>query len=415
MKLKYTKQKHYLLIAAEGRLDASWAEYFKDELLQQIRQGEHHFIVDADQLLFLSSAGIRSLLQVYKELKGVSGSWQIVRPTAFVRQTLETSGFKEWLADDYPLELQHYFASAKTGDASLAAPPAKEEFEFFNLSPEATLQFSVAAGWRPWNTVALDEVVSLPLTSDIFALGIGSSAATPEEAKELFGEFVAVAGNVAYQSAEEQNLPDYLVSEGSFVPSLQALQALVMKGKMGELMRFAPEEERTSFALSELLGQVLKQSNGRPTGWVMVAEIEGVTGSCLIRSPALRHSDQPMEFPEVRDWVSFCGERLYLGQQAVVVGIVTGEDPSGLAEWVTPLPSVPGLSVHAHAVVFPFQPLQSGVIDLGESVSKYFNAAPPLAVMHLLDDQRPGIGLGESRLVRGACWFSPLKISGETQ
>ena len=36
------------------------------------------------------------------------------------------------------------------------------------------------------------------------------------------------------------------------------------------------------------------------------------------------------------------------------------------------------------------------------------NGPPPRAVMHLLEDTRPGAGLGESALLRGACWFAPL-------
>jgi anti-anti-sigma factor len=68
MQLTQEKTGKYLLIKAQGRLDASWAEYFLEEVRTAVRNGEHHMIIDATELVFLSSAGIRSLLILHKEL-----------------------------------------------------------------------------------------------------------------------------------------------------------------------------------------------------------------------------------------------------------------------------------------------------------------------------------------------------------
>jgi hypothetical protein len=73
-----------------------------------------------------------------------------------------------------------------------------------------------------------------------------------------------------------------------------------------------------------------------------------------------------------------------------------------------PLPSSPGVAAHIHAAVFPHQPLPNGKIELEPSVRKFFNGPPPQAVMHLAEDIRPVVGLGESALIRGACWFGPV-------
>ncbi len=73
------------------------------------------------------------------------------------------------------------------------------------------------------------------------------------------------------------------------------------------------------------------------------------------------------------------------------------------------MPSAPDLAAHIHAAVFPYQPLQNGKIELESAIGKFFNGPPPLSVMHLADDDRPVVGLGESALIRGACWFSPLQ------
>lgn len=68
MELHSEKIGKYLVVKASGRLDATWAEYFTDTFLNYVRNGEHEMVIEAAGLDFLSSAGIRSLVRVYKEL-----------------------------------------------------------------------------------------------------------------------------------------------------------------------------------------------------------------------------------------------------------------------------------------------------------------------------------------------------------
>lgn len=59
MKLQHERRGRYLLVRAEGKLDASWADFFTEALLGHIRNGCHQMVVDASGMTFLSSAGIR--------------------------------------------------------------------------------------------------------------------------------------------------------------------------------------------------------------------------------------------------------------------------------------------------------------------------------------------------------------------
>jgi hypothetical protein len=63
---------------------------------------------------------------------------------------------------------------------------------------------------------------------------------------------------------------------------------------------------------------------------------------------------------------------------------------------------------HFHAAVFPFEPFKKRKIDLNESVGSLFSSGQLQAVMHLLNDDRPLSGAGDSEFVRGACWIGPL-------
>ncbi len=403
MNLRHEMRGKYLLIHVEGKLDASWSEDVTETLLGHIRNGDHHMVVDASELVFLSSAGIRALLQVYKALNTVHGSFRIVHPTPFVEQILSTSGFRVLLADGPPEDMPES-----------ETPGLKEEsgdggIERFTLKEDACLTMIHAAGWHPWQLVepGMGSVLSFP--TDVYALGIGSSAEDFESARDQFGEFLAVAGNVVVQLPDEQGHPDYLIAERQYVPKMYCIQSLCFSGEMAYLIRFAPSDTTPFHSISALMDHILAQTGGHAAGFVMLGEIEGLVGAALIRSPGLLQEEREIPFPEIRDWLTFCGERSYARRQALLTGVVSKGDEFHDQALLRPVPSRPGTAAHVHAAVFPYQPLQNGPVGVDSAVQKFFNGPPPLAVMHLVDDVRPAVGLGQSSLIRGACWFGPIQ------
>ena len=130
-----------------------------------------------------------------------------------------------------------------------------------------------------------------------------------------------------------------------------------------------------------------------------------MVGTVLIRSPGRISEDREIDFPEIREWLTFCGERSFSHQQALLVGVVSVKG----GPLIPSTPSAPGKAAHIHVAVFPYQPLPNGKIELAEATGRFFNGPSPLAVMHLADDDRPVVGLGESTLIRGACWFGSFQ------
>ena len=397
MLLTHEIRGRYLLIEAKGRLDASWADYFTDALMSHVRNGHHDLVLNASGMAFLSSAGIRALLQVYKELTAVQGSLRILEATDFVKQTLSTSGFEIWLAETLPDDLP-----------DTVSPALADSSEYYFLNSAATLTLTRHAAWLPWQKSDANSVQTLAFPIETFALGIGSAAENFAMAREQFGEFLAAAGNVVYQPPAEESHPDYLLAEKAYIPALQCIQALVCRGEMAALLRFAPSDETPFFPMVALLEMILKQSSGKMSGFVILGEIEGLVGAALIQSPGLLSAEKSFSFPEVKEWLSFSGERVFAHQQALLIGVVKKRDHVD-DPLLPPLPSHPELAAHIHAAVFPYQPLQNGNIDMAASVQKFFSGPPPLAVMHLVDDMRPAVGLGQSALIRGACWCAPVQ------
>jgi len=400
MELQAEKIGKYLVVTASGRLDAAWSDYFTDNFLNYIRNGEHELVIEAGALNFLSSAGIRSLVRINKELAVVNGSFLIVHANDFVSATLTTTGFGTWLSETLPIDLVPIIEMHSSSNISST--------ESYTLNPKGSLKLNLINGWQDWKAINEAEVKLTSFPGDIYAIGIGSASTELAKARDHFGEMMAVCGNLIYQVPEEQGHPDYLLALNEFIPEMTVLQALICQGEMLGLFRFSPSDDKPAVNVSELAGQVLSLVKAPVAGFVVMAEIDGLVGAHLIQSPG-KIGDQPaLDLFEIRDWLSFTGEKVFSGAQALLFGVVANASELKNFSLLKPLTSHPDLAIHMHAAVFPYQPIPNGSIDLKHQTDIFFAGSPPMALMHLIEDNRPVQGLGESSFIRGACWYAPV-------
>lgn len=392
-----------------GRLDSSWADHLLEAIRNAVRDGHHRICLDAEQIEYLSSAGIRTLLKAHRELNSVNGSFSLSAASSFVISTLTMSGFQSLLSlgeqTDYP---------GRTGESEDSGDGRKGEngvLEVHELQKGGCLEMERLGGWTPWQAVAPSHCGELSFEAELISLGIGAPEADYEEAKRRLGEFLGVAGCAAFLPGDGGDVPDYLLAEERFVPKLLVADALVARGQFSHLLRFQPGRNNASLGMARLVDGILGMTKADSAAFVILAEVDGLVGVSLSKSPGLI---EPPGFdkapPALGDWLSFCGERAHGGAQALIVGFVGPQSPA-----LPPLPARPGLGLHAHAVVFPYRPLPKGRIPLAETVRQVFRGAEPLAFLHLLEDPRPSIGLGESSFVRGACWCAPLTSNLESK
>jgi anti-anti-sigma factor len=401
MQIHSEKRGKYLMVTVAGRLDAAWADYFTDTFLSFIRNGEHSLLVDSSGITFLSSAGIRALVKVSRELRIVQGSLQLAGSNEFVSKTLETTGFGNLLLTHFP-------------DDALPGQPTREAMkapdDIYLLDSAGVLSLTVLAAWHSWGSLNAEAIQRLKLHPNSYALGIGSPAPDLAEAEGGYGEFIAVCGHLALLPPGEKSRPDYLVPEKDFLPEICALQALFAEGSMKTLMRFMPDENFARYGVSKLADMALQMADSELAAFVCIAETDGITGAYLIDSPDQPHLRESGNPADLKGVLAYCGEKVFAGELALIFGIVArGEAASGNL-LLKPLPANPSLHAHMHVVVFPYQPIPNGKIDLHTQVEKLFGGPPPRAIMHLIDDDRLVAGLGETTLVRGALWIAPVKI-----
>jgi anti-anti-sigma factor len=414
-----------LELTLRGRLDNDSSLYFREEIEASAREGWHRILVDLSGVTYLSSSGIAALVDAKKRLDRLAGLFGIHNASPEVEQILRLTRLLEMLRCDPGKARAGPSLSTTTSALSSTTRYAQEdglELAIYSLTESPPLQcriFGNAQGLFDSNgsQARLRNVTFGPQT---FGLGLGAlghpsqepaQAESPQAAR--CGEFLAVAGAVAQSAHKSHGLPDYLLAAGDFVPAAQILYGVKCEGELPVLIRFSPAETGTHIGLSKIVSCALRQANLRLAGFVILADCAGLVGAQLRQSPSRMSQDGSDRFalPRIREWLSFSAEQIHRHNLVLIVGIAAAgvvEKASPISPLLRPMEPNGALSGHFHAAVFPYRPLKKRVLPLAPSVSELFESGSIEDVLHLLRDDRPTSGAGESELFGGACWLGPI-------
>jgi len=109
----HSEQYHQtLVISLEGSFDALTADQARKAIGRQIDGGQQRIVLDLSQVDFMSSAGVRVLLEMLKSIRGMGGDLHLAAAQSSVGRTLEISGLVR-VVKTYPsvAEAVHDFAA----------------------------------------------------------------------------------------------------------------------------------------------------------------------------------------------------------------------------------------------------------------------------------------------------------------
>lgn len=396
-----------LELRLQGRIDAHWAEYVGTAITEAIRGGSHQIELNFAQVDYVSSAGLRTILNSYKQLKAVKGSLVIGHPSEAARKILHLAGLDALLLASEPA----------AGSTRTAAATARREerhgalFEIFPQAPGAVLECTLTGRPEKFSHEGYTEsdCTNLAFPNGTLGLGLGAFGRDFADCRDRFGEFLAVAGSAATLPTDGSTVPDWLTTEAELVPELKVLYGLRARGQFAQMIRFdAKGESNPVLSLSHLVDAALEFSGSTQVALVVLAEAAGIVGAALRQSPGRPGNANRLEFPQARDWVAFNTERSTARNVVLIVGIASRQPGPELAPWVRPIGSGTTTQGHFHAVQFAYRPVQRGSLELQKAVTDLLALEPAQGLLHLLADERAFEGSGQTDLMRGACWVGPI-------
>jgi len=406
MELTRIDRGDFIEVRASGRLDEHWSGHLADNLNQVIRDGSHRVRLNLAAVSYLSSAGIRVLITLYKQLGEIGGSFAIVEPSDNVRTILDLTRLT-------PMLMGGMLAPGLVETAARAAERIERGnavYEIFDRAIEA-MECRMIGDASRLERGAYAEARAATFDRDTVGLGIGAFGSGFEECRDRYGAFLSVGWTAIYLPTDGSGVPDYLAAAEEYVPQVSVLYGLSCRGRFSAHLRFQAAQQARTVRLSEIAEASLEIAEAESAVVVMVAETAGLVGASLRRAPTTAAPGR-FDHPEIRKWILFTGGAAFEGSLCLVVGIASRDGASPMREFLRPLGSGTEASGHFHAAAFPYQQLKKGSIDLSATIASLFEREAVQGMLHLIADEREAAGVGESEFVRGACWIAPVAKVG---
>jgi anti-sigma B factor antagonist len=93
MNINFNKNEGVLNVSLEGRLDTTTAPKL-DDFLNENLMGANTMVIDCENLVYVSSAGLRVLLSAHKRMKG---AMKLTNVQELVMEVFEMTGFADIL------------------------------------------------------------------------------------------------------------------------------------------------------------------------------------------------------------------------------------------------------------------------------------------------------------------------------
>ena len=97
MEINSRKEMDCLVLAVKGRLDTFAANEFEQGVTAHQEDGERKVILDLSAMDYISSAGLRCIMSLYKRLKEAGGSLAVCGLDGLPKRVFEVSGFDQFL------------------------------------------------------------------------------------------------------------------------------------------------------------------------------------------------------------------------------------------------------------------------------------------------------------------------------
>ncbi len=374
-------------IRLSGRVDSLSASAVQGALMALVDEGERRMLVDLSAVDFLSSAGMRVLIIVQKQLHGSSGELILFGAQAPVRDVLETVGLTRifTLVDD--ASGLAAVASGR-GDAEEGTAIRSNGIALRLLTREGECgQLRIIGDHRPLARAAYREehLVSEPTQAGLYAVGLGAAGGRFADYAQFFGESLVMDGNFFVQPAVPNPRVDYVLREWSgSMGELHFLHAFAFSGPFRHLVQFEGRERPID--LERLRSSLFEISEADLLGVVLLAESRGHWGMALRRSPlagTLGEAEASIfDAGRFADWLDFPVEPGEPGLLLAVTGLVArerGRLPPAVAEL---FPEHGNL--HLHALVLQRGHLSRRAADFERELQRVLANQLPQQVCHLL-------------------------------
>lgn len=403
-----------LQISVKGRLDTFGALELGDAFNSVIKKNDTHIIVDMNDVYYLSSAGIRILLQLNKKLKKRGGDLHLCHVNQYPSEVLEMTGLDNVFLIHSGKEKAIFHITEKLYKTKInwkdALSYTKNNIEItvYKSSQKSAILKAVGDISKVlFAQLEQKDIYSKKFSETEYSIGLGALGDDVNEYMQILGEMITLSGTMVWLPTDGHDTPDFLTPykdtgnvtiHTGFNASLEGdfNDIMIVKAKNGE-----------SFTISAIYAAVFniaRQTHPNFSGVIsiaMQADLDEFYSSGVKIAPVKKFAPENHQMithkDNFKDWMDINSKPQYHGETMVSFGV--GMDLSGSISTIekealhTLFYLNPAnirdseLILHNHAVIFKHIPLKK-TCNLDKTIKNIISNGKFIDMRHLLDNTK---------------------------
>lgn len=383
-------------LAPEGRIDSLSSPEIRQKIEGLILKGQRVIVLDLQKVAYMSSAGLRVLMESQMKLKNVGGEIILFQAVPNLLDLLKMSSFDRVFR--IPADRADLERSLSANTASAAVQKQEIDGNLFQTinTPAAPGKLFAIGSQEPLanSSYAEDDAITVAASRIQFGTGLASLGGSFEECKQYFGETMIVNRNFYFYPAVKRPAVDFMLCPPDDTNiQYQFLHGFGFNGAYSHCISF--ECLKGTFDLTRLVNSVFQMVEADRIGLVFLAESKGFWGMHLRKVPIVEN--RPTNGKTIFDnenfseWINFPIEAGEMNHIIAGVGIAV-RNPANESPEVCELLGKEK-NFHIHAGVFAKEPLAKRPERFDEELKRVMTGLEITKVQHALGHSRFGNGL----------------------
>jgi len=375
------------ILEIQGRIDGLTAVEIKHAFDQAINEGQRHLIVDFKGVSYMSSAGLRIILETHKSLKVIGGELLLFSIPINVADIFRVSGMAPMLNIFHDLpSLKKHLSETAGDDSSNKVEFEGIPFEIRVVSDKSgrLLQYGSSDKLLD-SSYSGSDVIRVDQSEIFYGTGISALGDDFTDYQELLGESVILNRHFFSYPPIRRPFVDYSFYTKEFNQKINFLHGFGLDGNFCGILHFESAEGGTTLSKLVHAAGIIAHSN--IFGIVILALSGGILGMYLKKSPILenRPGRKKILDPDIfHEWMSYSLEEEGFHKTIVGTGIFVKDLEKLDHKWKKQFPK--NSNMHIHAAVFENGLWSNKLTDFESELERVTREFKVEKVMHLLPD-----------------------------
>lgn len=373
------------VVTIKGRIDGLSAPDLEKEFETLTLSGERKIAVDFTYVSYISSAGLRTLLQTQKALKKIGGELVLVSLPENILEVFRISGFISLfkIVKDTSSLLNNEQDLQNDNTKVLKLNGITAEYVRIDSKP-GKIEIIGSQDKLGASSYDITDVVELEPDRIKFGTGLAALGSSYDEYKNLFGEAMVINNSFFfYPSIKSPRVDFVLANQIDTLVKYKFLHGFGFDGNYSCIVKF--DEQESLLNLADIINVTNQIAESNIYGINFICTSGGIFGMNLKKSPITGNAPEKgsiLEQPNFVEWMDYPIDPVYSNHIIAGTGIVT-KDKSKLPADKRSIFSTDSL-FHIHAGIFEKDLLCKNIQDFDKELNRILSELQVIKIQHLL-------------------------------